>query len=694
MKCFGLLFASVLVLGLAFCRRFRGRRAARERPRSKDLGHRRQQGRQVLEKHPGRQRRLEHRQEPGDHRHRPDRPAQDRPGRRQGSRSAEKALKYIESLVNPEKKHIAGKDPKVQLQNYVTSINVMALVDGQAGRQVQGGHRRRGRVPQEAAVGRGRRQGPEETTSTAAPATTASRGPTCPTRSSSSTPSRPPASPKDDPALKKAAGLRQPLPEPQGRAQRPALGRARSTTAASSTPRPTGGVTKVVDKPLRRRQPARLRQHDLRRHQEHDLLRRHQGRPARQEGLRVDPEELHRRHEPRHARGRARSGACTTTTTRWPSASTPSASTTSWTPRASSTTGARTSPRPWPSGSSRTAASQQRRQLDGSRPEPRDRLRPDGAELLQAEEVQMSRRNASVCPRTAETLGSEATPLIIADQHCARSPLAVPSTCSPCPRGPVLPLYGPSRLAQGHHDPHHRPSVLTMRRDKPTRSSSGSTTASKSTRLTVILEDMLAVQRRGRSPQVRNKPLDLLRGSSRASTPRSWPATSSAELDGKELHVHLRRARPALTMRRVRRWAICAATSSSRPRLYARPKQDNSFKFSEGNYQSCEGQINLSLADEPGLQILSKSEPDAALKSRPAIDSRPATRTSCAELGAIRRLRRPPSLSPRRRSRPPPDQQPSGATTSASASHCFGIPTYGLWMLLLHRGRLRGGCTP
>jgi squalene-hopene/tetraprenyl-beta-curcumene cyclase len=42
---------------------------------------------------------------------------------------AAKALKYIESLVNTEKKHIAGNDPKVQLQNYVTSINVMALVE-------------------------------------------------------------------------------------------------------------------------------------------------------------------------------------------------------------------------------------------------------------------------------------------------------------------------------------------------------------------------------------------------------------------------------------------------------------------------------------------------------------------------------------------------------------------------------------
>jgi squalene-hopene/tetraprenyl-beta-curcumene cyclase len=40
---------------------------------------------------------------------------------------AAKALKYIESLVNSKAGHIAGKDPKVQLQNYVTSVNVLAL---------------------------------------------------------------------------------------------------------------------------------------------------------------------------------------------------------------------------------------------------------------------------------------------------------------------------------------------------------------------------------------------------------------------------------------------------------------------------------------------------------------------------------------------------------------------------------------
>ena len=41
---------------------------------------------------------------------------------------AASGLKYIEGLVNPKARHIAGADPKVGLQNYVTSVNLMALV--------------------------------------------------------------------------------------------------------------------------------------------------------------------------------------------------------------------------------------------------------------------------------------------------------------------------------------------------------------------------------------------------------------------------------------------------------------------------------------------------------------------------------------------------------------------------------------
>ncbi len=40
---------------------------------------------------------------------------------------AAKGLAFIETLVNPKAGHIAGADPKMGLQNYVTSVNVMAL---------------------------------------------------------------------------------------------------------------------------------------------------------------------------------------------------------------------------------------------------------------------------------------------------------------------------------------------------------------------------------------------------------------------------------------------------------------------------------------------------------------------------------------------------------------------------------------
>jgi squalene-hopene/tetraprenyl-beta-curcumene cyclase len=43
--------------------------------------------------------------------------------------TADKGLKYIESLVNEKAGHIAGKSPVLGLQNYVTSVNVMALVE-------------------------------------------------------------------------------------------------------------------------------------------------------------------------------------------------------------------------------------------------------------------------------------------------------------------------------------------------------------------------------------------------------------------------------------------------------------------------------------------------------------------------------------------------------------------------------------
>jgi squalene-hopene/tetraprenyl-beta-curcumene cyclase len=41
--------------------------------------------------------------------------------------AVEKGLKYVESLINTKEGHIAGKDPRQQLKNYVTCINILAL---------------------------------------------------------------------------------------------------------------------------------------------------------------------------------------------------------------------------------------------------------------------------------------------------------------------------------------------------------------------------------------------------------------------------------------------------------------------------------------------------------------------------------------------------------------------------------------
>lgn len=41
-----------------------------------------------------------------------------------------KSIAYIEGLIDPQAGHIAGKDARLGLQNYVTSVNVMALAAG------------------------------------------------------------------------------------------------------------------------------------------------------------------------------------------------------------------------------------------------------------------------------------------------------------------------------------------------------------------------------------------------------------------------------------------------------------------------------------------------------------------------------------------------------------------------------------
>ena len=154
------LVACLLIWPLSFWDRRRpcsGRRPARQADEGA-VGRRRRQGRGLSEVVAERGRQLEsdaagtarrHRRR----RHRVAPAAASRPTTNRPRRD----LKYIEGLVNPKAGHIAGPDPKVHLQNYVTSRQRDGPGRRQPGRQVQGRHRRRGQVPQEAAVGRRRR---------------------------------------------------------------------------------------------------------------------------------------------------------------------------------------------------------------------------------------------------------------------------------------------------------------------------------------------------------------------------------------------------------------------------------------------------------------------------------------------------------------------------------------------------------
>lgn len=48
-------------------------------------------------------------------------------GQSPDAQPASKGLQFVETLINPKAGHLAGSDPRVGLQNYVTSVNVMAL---------------------------------------------------------------------------------------------------------------------------------------------------------------------------------------------------------------------------------------------------------------------------------------------------------------------------------------------------------------------------------------------------------------------------------------------------------------------------------------------------------------------------------------------------------------------------------------
>lgn len=106
------------------------------------------------------------------------------------------------------------------------------------------------------------------------------------------------------------------------------------------------------------------------------------------------------------------------------------------------------------------------------------------------------------------------------------------------------------------------------------------------------------------------------------------------------------------------------------------PDQENVFSFREGNYQEQEGVINLAVANEANLSVISKIEPDTALKNRPANERMPG------DDGKLRfiqvRFTLPKAVSP-----------PPAATSSAPAPpqpEARGQGDSGLVLLLVNWG--------
>src|SRR5262249_17460985 len=110
------------------------------------------------------------------------------------------------------------------------------------------------------------------------------------------------------------------------------------------------------------------------------------------------------------------------------------------------------------------------------------------------------------------------------------------------------------------------------------------------------------------------------------------------------------------------------------------------FAFREGNYELETGQIRLSLIAEPGLVLLRKTEPDEALKARPATELKPGDDALLRQAAAMFTLTTAPAGSTVPSQEPAAPADPPRTQTSSLLALLLDTQQGTLVLLLLAAG--------
>ena len=117
--------------------------------------------------------------------------------------------------------------------------------------------------------------------------------------------------------------------------------------------------------------------------------------------------------------------------------------------------------------------------------------------------------------------------------------------------------------------------------------------------------------------------------------------------------------------------------------LPCNPDRENDFTFREGNYQEQEGIINLSFANEANLRIVSKTEPETVVRTRPLTERLPGDDSKLRLLAVKFTL---PPVGREAVPAPPTAPAPEAKTPEGQDSGLLRLflgSDHGFWLLLL-----------